>query len=424
MKLTGVALALLATGIAGPAFAEPEVPTAESNTLLGPGGRYLTNDAGSGDSGRLVEVFDPLQRRTRGASIFFRDWLTVPGDRGPLAGPDYDRSSCAQCHVETRPVTPRSETAPPPLIARPATAEQRRLYGRQISTAHHTSGAPEGVVRIDYLETEFIYFDGERRRLRKPVGRIVHGNRESSPVILRAAPLLFGWGLLERVDVSMLTHFDAANDRGGKGVSGRLARLDGETAGIAVLGWKSSHQSLRSQIAAALADDMGVVSAHACNAECDVEIEAAELDALTEYVRYLGVPDRRPQWDRRGQDLFGLSGCSDCHVPVLMTSPGGPAELSAQVIWPYSDLMLHDMGAALTDPGDHENAREWRTAPLWGLGIVERRLPQRGFLHDGRAATIEEAVLWHDGEAAASRQRFTSLDKSDRKALLAYVRSL
>lgn len=107
------------------------------------------------------------------------------------------------------------------------------------------------------------------------------------------------------------------------------------------------------------------------------------------------------------------------------TYPDGETRmLSGQVVWPYSNLMLHDMGAGLADPGDAEDAREWRTAPLWGLGIAERHLPQRGFLHDGRARTIEEAILWHGGEAEPAKQHFAALDKPDREALLEFVRSL
>ena len=126
-----------------------------------------------------------------------------------------------------------------------------------------------------------------------------------------------------------------------------------------------------------------------------------------------------------GQHLFGIVGCADCHVTVLKTrgaDEDGP--LAGQLVWPYSNLMLHDMGPALAEPGGAADASEWRTAPLWGLGVVETHVPERGFLHDGRARTIEEAILWHGGEAEHSRQRFVALTAGEREALLAYVRSL
>jgi len=251
---------------------------------------------------------------------------------------------------------------------------------------------------------------------------------ERIPVGLRAAPLLFGWGLIEQTETTMLEHFHDPEDANGDGISGRLVRPRGTPsdagAKIGFLGWKNGQASLRAQIAGALANDMGVLSATACESACAPEISERELDQLTDYVRYIGVPDRRPDRSRRGQDLFGLAGCSDCHVSVQLTTSGESGPLSGQLIWPYSDLMLHDMGEALADPGNDPDRREWRTAPLWGVGLVEERFPLRGFLHDGRARNLEEAILWHDGEARRARDVFASLPRRDREALLGFVRSL
>lgn len=389
--------------------------------LLRPGGQYLTFDAGAYEGGPLVEAFDPGQRLSAGKALFYRDWLAATDDDRPLAGPDYDATSCAACHVETAAVADPSTASFTRLIAKPATHDHLERFGPQLTTQHHDA-APEARIEVLDVSWPFAYPDGRRLGLVRPVGRAVEAGGETIPVRLRAAPLLFGWGLLERVDPAMLAFFHDPEDRDGNGISGRLV-ADGER--VAFLGWKNSHTSLRSQIAAALANDMGVTSAHNCGTDCSDEIQPAELDALTDYVRHLGVPDRRPLGDLTGQHLFGTTGCVDCHVTVLKTrSVDGGGPLADQLIWPYSDLMLHDMGPALAEPGDAEDASEWRTAPLWGLGIVEQHLPQRGFLHDGRARTIEEAILWHGGEAESSKRRFVSLRANEREALLAYVRSL
>ena len=424
--------AILATAGCQAAAQETAVGPAKADPL-NPGGRYLTYEPYVARSGTLLEAIDPQRRQAFGRAIYYRDWLTVTRGPAPLAGPDYDQSTCAACHIETATAGNQPLPAVVPLVVRPVTAEHRKRYGPQINLRRHSSGEQgsgeaEATVRIGYRHKSFTYPDGETRLLRMPVARAGAEGGDTSPVALRAPPLLFGWGLLERVDPALIAHFDDPDDRNADGISGRLVRLDGDGRGgagdVAMFGWKNSHGSLRRQIAAALANDMGVTSQETCAGDCDAEIEPSELDALTDYVRYLGVPNRRRLDDRRGQDLFGLAGCSDCHVPVLTTTAGGAAALSGQIVWPYSNLMLHDMGAELADPGDSADAREWRTAPLWGLGVAERYLPQRGFLHDGRARSIEEAILWHGGEAGPARQRFAALDKTDREALLAFVRSL
>ena len=422
-RVAVLALLALATAIGGSAVALQGVSNDDIvNQLLRPGGQYLTFDANAYATGPLVEAFDPAQRFAAGKAVYYRDWLAATDGDAPLAGPDYDATSCAACHVETAAVADLSTASFTPLIAKPATRDHLERFGPQLTTNRHGAADPEASIEVLRVDWPFVYPDGERLTLVRPVGRAFDRDGETVPVRLRAAPLLFGWGLLERVDPNMLAFFHDPDDRDGDGISGRLVG-DGER--FAFLGWKNSHTSLRSQIAAALANDMGVTSRHNCGAGCSDEIKPGELDALTEYVRHLGVPDRRPLDDLAGQHLFGTTGCVDCHVTVLKTrAADGGSPLAGQLVWPYSDLMLHDMGPALAEPGGAADASEWRTAPLWGLGVVETHLPQRGFLHDGRARTIEEAILWHGGEAERSKQRFVSLSASEREALLTYVRSL
>jgi CxxC motif-containing protein (DUF1111 family) len=321
---------------------------------------------------------------------------------------------------------------PAPLVARPLGAAGRQHLGSQASTRRIDGAQPEAEIVIEDIAVPFVYDDGTAITLRQRFGWAVTAEGQWYPVSLRTAPLLFGWGLLERADPLMLLNFHDPDDRNGDGISGRMVFRAPDCHGIAApatLGWKNTHAGLRSQIAAALEDDIGIETGRDCGTARPAEITDGEIDLLVDYVRRLGVPDRRPAIpEKRGEELFGLVGCAACHAPVLVTTnepiTDGLAGLADQLIWPYSDLMLHDMGPDLADPGGDPDASEWRTAPLWGLGIAETHLPQRGFLHDGRARTIEEAILWHGGEAQPSRDRFASLSRGERSALLNYVRSL
>lgn len=336
----------------------------------------------------------------------------MPSPGQPLAGPDFDAGGCADCHVETA----REAAQHAILIARPALAAHRQRYGRQLRQHRHGGGAPEAGIHVRWVRTTVTDANGGRRRLRRPVAAARMRDGEVVPVALRSAPLLFGWGLIAKLDPDLLGAFHDPQDRDGDGISGRMARRG---KAMAFLGWKNAQSSLRGQIRAALHNDMGVTAGRGG------EISSAELDALAQYVARLGVPARRPMVDeQRGHLLFGRVGCADCHVPALITAPQADPAFSEQLIWPYSDMMLHDMGPGLADPGDDALAAEWRTAPLWGLGLVEKRFPQRGFLHDGRAVDIEEAILWHGGEGRAARDRFMALSRDDRNTLLTFVRAL
>lgn len=379
--------------------------------FLKPGGDYLTFESGRYGA-RLVDADRPAL--TVGRELFFRDWLRSDDTLVPRAGPYFDAASCAACHSETRTGT-RGEA---PRIARPAMRHDRLRLGPQLTTRHHGGRPPRSTHRVRWTTMHFTYENGDRRELRRPIATAVTRDGDTVPAALRSAPMLFGWGLLAQVPSDTLSAFEDARDRDSDGISGRLA---GDDDGLRFLGWKNTEGSLHDQVAAALLNDMGVVA----GADPSSEIAAQELDALVDYVAHLGVPAQRPLKERqRGDLLFGNVGCAACHVPALVTLKVAGQSFSEQLIWPYSDLLLHDMGDALADPGDAPDAAEWRTAPLWGVGLAEERLPNRGFLHDGRAATIEEAILWHGGEARAARDRFAALASRDRNLLLRFVRSL
>jgi CxxC motif-containing protein (DUF1111 family) len=389
--------------------------------LLRPAGGELTYEHGRyGD--RLLDA-DPFRpdghsagaaASAVGRNLYFRDWLTVAGDAGPLAGPDLDASNCAACHSETAPHSPGVG----PRVAVPVRANDEARYGPQLSMQHHRGEAPVARLQVSWEHSSFTYPDGVSRDLRRP--RITATMRDGNriPAAWRAAPLLFGWGLMAQVPTRTLSAFDDPQDRDGNGISGRVVWREGRPA---TLGWKNTQATLHDQIAGALRKDMGIDGPDAPVPE----ITQNQLDALVAYISRLGVPERRNSADgQRGEMLFGRAGCAACHVPAMITARHREPGFSEQLIWPYSDLALHDMGEELADSGDSPLAREWRTAPLWGLGLVEARLPARGFLHDGRARTLEEAILWHGGEAAASRRRFARLPLQGREALLRFVRSL
>jgi len=303
----------------------------------------------------------------------------------------------------------------------------------------------EGRIRVSYREQPGQFDDGTSYSLRAPVYAI-NGSTAGDTDWLspRVPPAVFGGGLLEAVDVAALHAAADPNDRDGNGISGRLAVI--ERPGGRVIGrfgWKATRPSLRDQVIDAAAEDLGLASRErplgGCTptqattiTECtqDVELNEDAIRKLVTYLRGLGVPARRNQEDpavRRGEALFAEAGCVNCHRPSLPTGdyPPLPA-LGGRTIYPYTDLLLHDMGDGLADqaPTGADSSREWRTAPLWGLGLVRTVNGHSFFLHDGRARSLMEAVLWHGGEAAAARDIVVGWSADDRAALIAFIESL
>jgi CxxC motif-containing protein (DUF1111 family) len=259
----------------------------------------------------------------------------------------------------------------------------------------------------------------------------------------RVAPKLIGLGLLEAIaEQTVLSRADLA-DCDNDGISGRPVYVqDAQTGDIRLgrFGWKAEMASIEQEAARALAQDLGVGNSLVPDSAGDIELADDELSDLITYLRLLGVPARRNATDPQviqGQQLFTMVGCAQCHVADLVTGPNHPfAELRDQAIQPYTDLLLHDMGPDLADDSDvapvdgvnaasaPPNAQEWRTAPLWGIGLAQIVNANARYLHDGRAATLLEAILWHGGEAQAAVDRFIALPRAEREALEAFVGSL
>jgi CxxC motif-containing protein (DUF1111 family) len=262
----------------------------------------------------------------------------------------------------------------------------------------------------------------------------------------RIAPQLPGVGLLEVVPEGDIMALADADDRDGDGISGRPNLVWDFLANevrLGRFGWKANVPTLLQQNASAFLGDIGITSSPFSDTNCtsveiacleapnggSPEVDDLKLDRVTFYTQTLAVPARRSVEDpmvTAGEDLFTEIGCTSCHVASLNTGTSDVPELSNQLIHAYTDLLLHDMGPGLADgrPDFEASGKEWRTPPLWGIGLIETVNGHTRLLHDGRARTIEEAILWHAGEAEAARARFTSLTLDQVEALLAFLESL
>ena len=268
----------------------------------------------------------------------------------------------------------------------------------------------------------------------------------------RVAPPMIGLGLLEAIAAPDILAGADPDDADGDGITGRARWVWSPEHGRVMLGrfgWKAGAASIVDQSAAAMSGDIGISSplAPAPWGECTssqqacragphgadpggFEAPASVMDAIVFYSRNLAVPARREENNQTvlgGKALFYRIGCTGCHTPKHATRRDWPIEeLAGQLIWPYTDLLVHDMGDGLADgrPEGGASGREWRTAPLWGIGLTEVVNGHTRFLHDGRARNLEEAILWHGGEAEAARAEFQSLANAERDALLVFLNSL
>jgi CxxC motif-containing protein (DUF1111 family) len=325
------------------------------------------------------------------------------------------------------------------------------VYGGQLQDKGIVGVPKEGRVTIRYREIEGSFADGETYSLRQPVysfSGLQYGPLGDDALFSpRVAPAIYGLGLLEAVDLAVIEAAADPDDGDGDGISGKLNRVWDAATGqqqIGRFGWKANTASLYTQVAAAAHGDMGLTSSifprdncpqaqAACvdvPAGAEPELDDERLETLVLYARALAVPARRDIHDPaaiRGEALFNSIGCASCHTPSLTTgSDTLVPELAGISIRPYTDLLLHDMGEGLSDgrPDFEASGREWRTPPLWGIGLVDRVNMHGYFLHDGRARGFLEAVLWHGGEATAARDAAIALSKADREALVAFVASL
>lgn len=355
-------------------------------------------------------------------------------------GPNFIARSCVECHVN-------NGRALPPAIGAPMFQSVVKVGSDLLGTPHlslgsvlqsqTTSGSPEGSAVISsytYINGE--YDDGTPYTLRKP--NYTFQGVTPSHFSVRLTPPLIGMGLLEAVAEETIFAMADPNDTNQDGISGRIRTLVDPENSLLRLGRftaKGGQAKVKHQIASALNTDMGVPSSIFPVFDGETtpqtsEINDAELDAMTRYIALLGMGARRSLNDTQalhGERLFQSLSCTSCHIPTLTTSPHHPlAELRNQTIHPYTDLLLHDMGPGLADNMGEGSASgsEWRTAPLWNIGLTTGASGGEAYLHDGRARTIEEAILWHGGEAETAKNTFLSISATERAALVKFIKSL
>ena len=296
----------------------------------------------------------------------------------------------------------------------------------------NASNAEKTAYRADYTEISGTYGDGTPYTLRKP--NYTFGGLAPEYYSVRSAPQLVGLGLLEAIDETTIVNLADPTDLNNDGISGRINALnDPETGEIRLgrFGYKASKARLRHHIASALNTDMGITTSiyptiDFKNTATSQEINDSELDLMYRYVALLALMPQRDFNDSdviAGKTLFTQANCVACHVETIQTSDYHPlTELRSQTIHPYTDLLLHDMGTGLADNMGEglASGSEWRTAPLWNIGYTEYVSYDEAYLHDGRARTLEEAILWHGGEAEASKEAFRTMSASDRDKLITF----
>ncbi len=435
--------------------------------------QQMANNIGIGNTMRFLQ----------GRRLFHTSFISGKHSESPQSNPvfsahqqqiqgGYNQERCISCHL-------MNGRSPAPaagdlldgytvLTARQAgnSLLPDPLYGwniqsRQRQTADVESPLQHPVWLTAYQTETRLLADGTEVTLRRP--QYQFGSGEPALYSVRQAPQLIGLGLLEAIaEQDILANADP-QDLDGDGIRGVPNWITDEHSGeirLGRFGWKAAKISLRQQSAEALLLDMGLSSPLYPDTSCqktllcqaplaNTAVSAEELDRFSQYLGLLAVPAQRnlrsgypagirvsaehdvdPALIAKGQQLFMSANCSGCHTPSFTTGVRHPlAELRNQRIQPYSDLLLHDMGPGLADnlPQGQANGQQWRTAPLWGLGslaAVQGGADKVRYLHDGRASTLDEAILWHDGEARASRQRYEAFSADERQALHHFLLSL
>ncbi len=414
-----------------------------------------------------------------GNGIFKKLWVSAPSSTAASdgLGPLYNARACQRCHLKDgrgHPPGPNDNDTTTMLMrlsVPPSTEEEKAAlanftttripeptYGGQLQDFAVPGLDAEGKIAITYEEIPVALAGGETASLRKPTATVTnlgYGPMAANVMTsVRVANPMLGLGLLEAIHPADILALADPDDADADGISGRvsLAR-DPETGVLTVgrFGWKATTPSVEVQAAEAFSGDIGISTPLVTDAfgECSIaqqicrdmpsgvqprlgEVEAPDpiLDLVTFYSKNLAVPERRDVDDPdvlAGKALFYAAGCASCHVPKFVTSRrAANDEHRFQLIWPYTDLLLHDMGEGLADgrPVGSASGSEWRTPPLWGIGLTETVNGHTFFLHDGRARNLLEAILWHGGEAEAAKTRVVEMSPEERRSLLKFLESL
>lgn len=397
-----------------------------------------------------------------GDSFFTQPWVQAPASteaRDGL-GPQFNANSCAACHVKDgRAEPPTDDEDTPGLLLRLSVPGRgphdgprpHPVYGGQLQDHALPSRSAEGTIVISRTTEAGAYADGTPYELERPRYEVVDW-RDGQPkerllVSPRIAPQVIGVGLLEAIGEADIRAAADPDDADGDGISGRVNEVWSPTMqreALGRFGWKANVARLADQTAGAFNGDIGITSSVQPEEEdcefsplvCEGDVRGGEPEIDDErfgnvvfYTQTLAVPamrDHDTEAVEQGAGTFVALNCVACHTPVQRTGDHEVAVLDDQRIRPYTDLLLHDMGPDLAD-GRRDFAAsgsEWRTPPLWGIGLVEAINGHTRFLHDGRARSLEEAILWHGGEAETARDGFRELEADERAALIAFLESL
>ncbi len=389
---------------------------------------------------------EALEQHLAGDFDFETPFVTAPAEHQAGLGPRFNNTSCINCHVNDGRGRPdKIGTSLSSLLLRvslpgkhPETGGPKPIpgIGTQLADRAVYGEKPDGRFRIEYEPVAVTYPDGAKVELRRP-RYIIEDTREPLPpetqVSPRVALPVFGRGLLEAIPVADLEKLADPDDADGDGISGKLNIVwdpAAEQMRPGRFGHKAGQATMLAQSASAYLDDMGIRSPLKGYEEGEPEIDWETLEDVTFYSQTLAVPAQRNPLDPHvleGARLFEELNCASCHHPTFTTGDlEGVPSVSGQQIRPYTDLLLHDMGEGLADhrPEYLADGKEWRTPPLWGIGLTRAVSGHTFFLHDGRARSLEEAILWHAGEAEASQKAFMELPAEQREALITFLKSL
>lgn len=382
-------------------------------------------------------------------------FVTAPAPVNSGLGPVFSNVSCISCHHNDGKGNPTAGLVNSSLLIRlsiPGTDPHGGSlplpgYGTQLQDVAIFGQQPEAKINISYTEQSVSFPDGEIVKLRSPSYTLLNPYTTLPPGFMispRMAPPFFGLGLLSNIPEATILSYADENDANADGISGKPnyvwdAYLNKMMIGR--FGLKANTATILTQVAAAYQQDMGITNyvfpkessfGQSQNDPLtdDPELPDSVLNGAAFYIKTLAVPARRNVTDQialQGEQLFKQINCANCHIPTMQTGVDvSLRSVSNQRIHPYTDLLLHDMGPGLADnrPDFSATGTEWKTPALWGIGLFEKTNGVPFYLHDGRARTIEEAIMWHGGEATTSKNKFAALNTAERKALIKFIKSL
>lgn len=393
-----------------------------------------------------------LRRFAFGNRGFNLRWAVAPASAPDIdgLGPTFVQPSCSACHVRDgrSPLSDATGNISQAVIKISPKTEHdgewlQIRYGDQLQPRAIPGVRAEGAAYVTWEPVQIAGTTLQRPRVEIRNARF-NGLLRRAHIDALTAPAVFGLGLIEAVPSEQILERSDPDDRNRDGISGRPNWLDARQTVLGRFGWKASVASLRDQTLAAARGDIGLTHAATVNENCPQkqsdcvrakrgdtpDMNEQTITALDTYLKLLAAP--RPVFTdsptaQRGRELFFAIGCESCHRERLITSTATtPTVLANQTFAPYTDLLLHDLGPGLAghhEPGD-ARGNEWRTAPLWGLGLIQTVNGHQRLLHDGRANGVHEAILWHEGEATTARDRYLHLSSADSEALIAFLNSL